>query len=85
MKPVDPGERYGREVVYGASQPEYEPLPSRIDNEGGSFTLWELSEEERRAIIDGGHIGLRVLTFGQPLQPVYLAVEGTEGWPYEEA
>lgn len=82
MIPVDPGEEFGQLVVYGRDQPEYNPLPSRVDSEGGSFTLWELSLEERQAILDGARLGLRLLTFGQPLQPVYLAIEGTERWPY---
>ena len=79
MKPVDPGDDYGDLVVYGAHQPEYLSLPSRVF-EGLSFTLWELSFEERQAILDGARIGLRMMTFGQPLQPVYLAVEGTDDW-----
>lgn len=85
MKPIDPGEEYGRLVVYGADQPEYLPLPSRVTDDGlaAAFTLWELSFDERQAILDGARIGLQILTFGRAMQPVYLAVEGTEGWPYE--
>lgn len=85
MKPIDPGDNYGASRVYGANQPEYAPLPARLDSDGGTFTLWELSLDERAAILDGARIGLRLLTFGAPLQPVYLAVEGTEAWPYQEA
>lgn len=83
MIPVDPGEQYGALIIYGAVQPVYNPLPARRDGEGGTFTVWSLSLEERQAILDGARIGLRLMTFGQPLQPVYLAVEGTEGWPYQ--
>lgn len=83
MIPVDPGEGIGRLVTYGAGQAEYLPLPARIDHEGGTFTVWSLSLEERAAILDGARIGLRLLTFGQPLQPIHLAVEGTADWPYE--
>ena len=83
MQPIDPGEQYGAARVYAANQPEYNPLVSRIDAEGATFTLWELSEDERRAILDGARIGLRMQTFGGPLQPVYLAVEGTVDWPYD--
>lgn len=84
MTPVDPGENYGEFRVYGANQPEYTPLPARLDSDGATLTLWNLSLDERAAILDGARIGLRLLTFGNPVQPVYLAVEGTEGWPYQE-
>ena len=82
MKPSDPGAEYGESRIYGALQPQYEPLPARVDEEQGTLTKWELSLDERRAILDGAKVGLRVLTFGQPLQPVYLFVEGTDGDPY---
>ena len=82
MKPVDPGEEYGRLVTYGSGQPEYEPLPARVDHEGGTFTIWELSEDDLAAIRSGARVGLRLLTFGLPLQPLYLAVESTAAWPY---
>lgn len=84
MKPIDPGEHIGRLVLYGAGQEEYESLPARVDQEGATFTKWSLSPEERQAILDGARVGLRILTFGNPLQPVYLAIEGTDAWPYEE-
>lgn len=83
MHPIDPGEGIGKPVTYGAGQPDYNALVARVDSDGAIFTLWQLSEAERGAILDGARIGLRILTFGRPLQPVYLAVEGTDGWPYE--
>lgn len=86
MQPIDPGEDKGELVTYGAGQAEYEPLPSRVgldyDGNVASLTLWQLSEDERRAILDGARLGLRVLTFGRPLQPVYLYIEGTERDPF---
>lgn len=85
MIPIDPGEDIGRLVVYAATQPEYAPLIARVDQEGGTFTLWTLTLEERQAILDGARIGLRILTFGHPLQPIHLAIEGISDWPYEVA
>ncbi len=41
-------------------------------------TEWELTHTERTAIFAGARVMLSVLTFGQPLQPVLLAVEGAE-------
>ena len=82
MIPIDPGEDYGELRVYGTGQLEYLPLPCRVDAERASVTKWQLSENERRAILDGAKVGLRILTFGYALQPVYLWIEGTEGDPY---
>ena len=82
MNPIDPGEQYGQLKVYGAGQPEYTPLPTRVDDESAALSKWELSLEERRALMDGARVCLRHLTFGQALQPVYLFIEGTEGDPY---
>lgn len=83
MRPIDPGESYGWYTVFGANQPEYLPLPARIDQEGATFTIFDLSLDERKAIMDGARIGLRIATYGSPLQPFHVAVEGTEEWPYE--
>jgi len=82
MNPIDPGADYGELRVYGRGQPEYRELAARVDTEQGTLTKWELSADERKAILDGARVGLRVLTFGQRLQPVYLFIEGTEGDPY---
>lgn len=67
----------GVNVVYAANQPEYEPLPA--EHCGGKCgqinTCWELSPDELKQVQETGKIWLSVLTFGQPLQPVYLATE----------
>lgn len=84
MIPIDIGEKYGVRRVYAANQPPYQPLVTNVDQEGGVFSVWQLTLEERQAILDGARIGLRMLTFGQPLQPINLSVEGTPDWPYEE-
>lgn len=78
MKAIEPlGE--GALVVYAANQPEYDPLPARRLPDGTLRTRWQPDAIERRAILDGACIELEILTFGNPLQPVRLAVEGTEG------
>lgn len=84
MKPIDPGERYGQEIIYAKNQPEYLSLPARIDKDGGTFTLWELSWRERLAALTFGKLSLRILTFGHPLSPMHLGFKGTMEWPYEE-
>lgn len=84
MKAVDPGPEYGVSRTYGANQPEYRPLPTRaeMDSQGTVLTKWELTPEECEALAAGAKLGLRLLTFDEPLQPIYLFVEGTEGDPY---
>ena len=79
MKPVDPGEKWGRFVEYAKDQPEYLPLPGRISPLAGTVlhTLWDLDFNERRAILDGARIHLAFVTFGNPLQPMFPWVEGT--------
>ena len=67
----------GANVVYGANQPEYKPLPAerRPGRSGEIVTCWELSPEEIKRVQETGKIWLSVLTFGQPLQPVLLTAD----------
>lgn len=83
MIPIDPGEGRGELRVYGAGQPEYYPLISRV-YPGGHVVLtkWQLSFEERQAILDGANLYLHIMTFGRTLQPVSLWIEGTESDPF---
>lgn len=64
-------------IIFGAQQPEYKPLPAELCDSatGQIITCWELSPEEIKRIQETGKIWLSVLTFGQPLQPVSLAVD----------
>lgn len=70
-------------VVFGANQPEYKPLPAerRPGRSGEIVTCWELSPEEIKRVQETGKIYLGVLTFGQPLQPVIMSVDKPE--PYD--
>lgn len=64
-------------IVYGANQPEYMPLPAqRVGKEqtGQINTCWKLTKEEKAAVAKTGKIWVSVLTFGQPLQPVLVSV-----------
>ena len=74
----------GANIVYGAKQPEYIPLPAeyRGGKSGEILTCWELSPEELQRIQETGKIWVGVLTFGQPLQPLYVSVEKPD--PYDE-
>jgi len=78
MKPVEPIGAPGELVVIAKDQPEYQPLPSHVDlvDVGTVYTRWQLSWRERLAVALGRHIDLNVLTFGRPLQPLQISVEG---------
>jgi hypothetical protein len=78
MKPVPPAEAYGGSpVVFAKDQPEYRQLPARTDAEC-VITTWQLTAVERVAILAGAPVVLQVMTFGGPLQPVSIYVEGCE-------
>jgi len=77
MQPVDlKAEGYEDVITFAEHQPEYQPLPAVEVEPGCVWTRWTLSETERRAIMDGARVELFVWTFGRPLQPVALRVEG---------
>jgi hypothetical protein len=64
------------EVVYAADQPEYLPLRSLVSEgpERRVISRWTLNENARQAIASGADIYLELSTFGQPLQPIRMAV-----------
>jgi hypothetical protein len=73
MNPVKPEKRPGTgAVVFAENQPEYIPLPANVLDDGEIETKWRLSWRERWQVFTGGHVYLRVLTFGRALQPVRL-------------
>lgn len=65
-------------VTFAADQPEYLPLPALVHAGADRrvLTRWRPSEDERRAIMDGAAIELAQLTFGHPLQPLLVGVQG---------
>lgn len=67
----------GANVVYGAEQPEYIPLPAekRPGLSGEIVTCWALSPDELKRVQETGVIFVSLLTFGQPLQPVLVSVD----------
>ena len=77
----------GVNVVFGANQKEYMPLPAeRVGKPqtGQINTCWELSPEELKRVQETGKIWLSVLTFGQPLQPVMVSVDKPDVYDPEE-
>lgn len=78
-KNVDPSQPIdGQHVVYAADQPEYQPLPVWKRSGGQVVSRWRLSWKERLAVLLGRDLYVEVLTFGQPLQPIYMAFSERE-------
>ena len=74
----------GANIVFGANQPEYQPLPAEHVGKpetGQINTCWELSPDELKQIQETGKIWVSILTFGQPLQPVLVSVDKPK--PYD--
>jgi hypothetical protein len=73
---MEPIKFKGANVVYGAEQPEYQPLPAQqVPGPSGQIiTCWEMSPAEIEMVQETGKIWLSMLTFHQPLQPVHLSV-----------
>lgn len=73
--PVVPGlEAY--EIVYGATQPEYIPLPT-LRGKGPTYTVysrWVLSDEEKLAILLGADVYIMQITAGNRYQPTTMLV-----------
>jgi hypothetical protein len=60
-------------TFHGAPGSGVEPLPALVGTGGVIRTEWELSFEERGAILDGARV---VVTFLGRMPPVSLSVEG---------
>jgi hypothetical protein len=82
MRPVAPVLRKRKsalpEIVYGADQKEYIPLPAVRCEHGVVTTRWALSLRERLRVFVTGSMYLQVLTFNAPLQPVKLRTDEPE-------
>jgi hypothetical protein len=82
VSPVLPGSE-SIEVIFGANQPEYEPLPAvYLDNAARPvITRWRLTDEERTDIANGCDIVLTQLTFCAPFQPIHIQLAGPDQMP----
>lgn len=70
------------EVVYAKNQPEYNPLRTVRGKTESTPVLsrWNLTEQQRQAVLDGADVYLELNTFGNPLQPIRMAI-GSEVAP----
>ena len=65
-------------VVYGEGQPEYKPLPAHNTKEGQAIFCFELDEAERKKIAKTGELWVSLLTFNQPLQPIFITINKSD-------
>lgn len=80
MKPIalnPPRDIGGRNVVYGADQPEYLPLPAWTDGQQ-VIERWRLSWRDRLRALLGGDLFIHVQTFGQPIQPIIVSFDWSD-------
>ena len=86
LSPVWTEEEVPNELVIALDQPQYQPiiiLPVTFkDGVQGMSVRFRLSEEERKAIIDGADIVITELTFGNQFTPISIAVCQPETSPY---
>ena len=73
MRPI---EFSGQNTVIAKEQPEYLGLPAHLTEDGLVISCWRLSIWERLKVLWNGHIWLEVLTFNNPLQPLFMSVDG---------
>lgn len=68
----------GQTTVIAKEQPEYLPMPARVDRSDPECRVtccWQLTPEEIKRIVETGVVWHQILTFGGPLQPQLLVVE----------
>lgn len=66
-----------RFVEIAKDQPEYLPLPARVDN-GKVITCWKFTFKERLKILFTGSLFLSLFTFGNPLQPIRFDLDNPD-------
>lgn len=65
-----PTEFPGVNVIFGAGQEDYQPLPALKLPDGEVITFWQFNEEELEKMIANKGFYLKQLTFNQALQPI---------------
>lgn len=69
----------GQNIVFGADQPEYLPLPALRMPDGEVITCWDFTDEEIADIIKNRCMYFSQLTFNQSLQPIRPFVNLEDG------
>ena len=66
-------------VEYGKGQPEYQPLPAHLAEDGTVTSAWQMSEEEKQHFLKTGILYTQQLTLNKGLAPQLLSVVKPEG------
>jgi hypothetical protein len=67
MKPIEFPQQT---TIFAKDQPQYEPLPAHVSDDGVVTSCWQLEPLEIELLIaNGGKLWLSQLTFGEALQP----------------
>lgn len=69
----------GHNVVLGAGQPEYLPLPAMVLPDGEIISCWQLSEEELVELQKTKCIYISQFTFGRGFQPILPKIDLSDG------
>ena len=75
----------GANAEFGANQENVNPLPCFYDGKNLVVSRWELTQAERREVLQTGRLFIGQMTFGQALQPILpsvhnpIEVAGAEG------
>lgn len=77
MKPIT---FKGQNVVFGADQPEYEPLPALKMPDGEVITCWQLSEAEIQDLIKNKCLFIRQFTFNKSFNSLFPCVNLEDGF-----
>ena len=75
-------------MVFAKDQPEYRPLPAIVTPQGTLITRWQLSEAEKRKLLNGEDLFLTVLyvlapcrqCLAAPLLPPVRIEVGPSDW-----
>jgi hypothetical protein len=72
------------EIVLAKDQPQYRPLRVLRGHTAESIVMsrWTFTAEQRDAIARGADVFLSLMTFGQPVQPVTLAISDQPSTEY---
>jgi len=62
-------------IIIAKDQPQYNPMPAYIDDEGKVLCCWKLTFIDRLKILFSGKIWHLIMTFKTPIQPQKLMIE----------
>lgn len=77
MKPIEFKEA-NYTFAKDAQLSSFKPLPAFKSDDGEVISCWELSFAERVRILFLGNLWSSVMTFGDPLQPIYFTTKKSD-------